>query len=254
MFSRLVLLACLVAGTVAGSVKCLNGGKPRIDGTEWRSCDCGPDYTGRFCGIPSRNFASHTVTKTNFETFTYVDIRNSNLTEEPAYSSHFYTVYQEFQSDDGSPIELLVEHLDPVYEVWCASGMDEALAGTVKLNGKGYGCSDLYHKVHRSNEGKFVLEVFLINGSDRYNMTVMAKKPLSDPYNKCKNGGSNLSLSSTTDQSTDNVPCTCPPDFTGSLCETPIDIFEVIKVDSPVQKVVHSHVPLCHEPSSEQAK
>ncbi|KAK0415622.1 hypothetical protein QR680_012030 [Steinernema hermaphroditum] len=175
MFPRLLVAICLVSVTVANVNKCHNGRK-HFEEDVMQACDCGDDFTGLYCGIPRRTFKSHTVSNTDFERFTFEDFRSSNLTEEPPLSTHQYAVYLEFQSDEGSPIELLVEHLDPVYEMWCTAGMDEALAITAKLNGKGYDCLDLYHKVHKSDEGKFVLEVFLLNGPDRYNMTFQARK------------------------------------------------------------------------------
>ncbi|KAK0415483.1 hypothetical protein QR680_011966 [Steinernema hermaphroditum] len=177
MFSRLFLLVCLVAGTVAGSVKCLNGGKPIIGGTEWWPCDCGEDFTGVYCGIPVQNSEKYEVTTINYERFTFEDFRNKDLTIEPDRAMQQYSVSLTFQSDDGTPIEFLVEHLDPTYDQWCSTGFPgSAVEHLVKLNGVAYGCADLYHKVHKSDSGKVVLEVELRNRSERHDITVLAKK------------------------------------------------------------------------------
>ncbi|KAK0415629.1 hypothetical protein QR680_012034 [Steinernema hermaphroditum] len=181
MFSRLFLLACLVAGTVA-FLSCLNGGTPTNSGNEWRPCHCPADYTGRYCGIPTRNSDYYLVTTLNYKRFTFEDFRNKNLTIEPPYSTDTYKVSMTLESDDGTPIEFLVEHLDPTYDQLCSMGFPEiGVDYAVKLNGVGYECADLYHKVHKSQSGKFLLEIFLINHSERHDITVLAKKAV-PPY------------------------------------------------------------------------
>ncbi|KAK0415657.1 hypothetical protein QR680_012045 [Steinernema hermaphroditum] len=59
----------------------------------------------------------------------------------------------------------------------CSTGLPGAdVEFAVKLNGVGYECADLYHKVHKSDSGKFLLQIFLINHSERHDITVLAKK------------------------------------------------------------------------------
>ncbi|KAK0402753.1 hypothetical protein QR680_016512 [Steinernema hermaphroditum] len=195
-----ILIASLLFTNLAYANRCSNGGTALSDPS--RPCECTRLWIGEDCSIQKYSLLNFTVTNVEFVNDFLVDPRKP-VSDEPPTDERF-TLFVDFHTDDGSPIQFQVLSLGPGFDCHNASKFN------VSVNWRSVPCSELF--VLRRYVGGVSLTFDVRNAEDRYQMWFSYKKDTTD--NNCPQKTSKPSRFLT-------KSCDCFDGYEGEQCDIP---------------------------------